>query len=161
MSRWIICRRWTRFWCLNFYQGSISTTLQKVSQIRHDDLPWHLNFQLRLWDFSAAWRDLKLKIKTYNAVHMPTAHMSTDGCEALSATHTQTHTQTHTYRHTQNTSPDQTSKCIIFDEYIRCQTYIFISFQAQNAIRIIIEQCYFIYLTFNENYRYKLYIYSI
>ena len=24
-------------------------------------------------------------IRTYNAVHMPTAHMNTDGCEALSA----------------------------------------------------------------------------
>ena len=40
---------------------------------------------------------------TYDAVHMPTAHMSTDGCEALSATHIQTHTHTQTQRHTQTT----------------------------------------------------------
>ena len=27
----------------------------------------------------------RIRFKTYETVHMPTAHMSTDGCEALSA----------------------------------------------------------------------------
>ena len=30
-------------------------------------------------------RDPKLRLTTYGAVHVPTAHMNTDGCEALSA----------------------------------------------------------------------------
>ena len=41
-------------------------------------------------------------------------------------TYRHTHTDTHTHRDTQNTPPDQTLKSIIFDEYIRFQTYIYI-----------------------------------
>ncbi len=36
--------------------------------------------------FSGIPKDEKSpELQTYGAVHMPTAHMSTDGCEALSA----------------------------------------------------------------------------
>ena len=50
----------------------------------HNDLSSEIFENSRYREFSAAAEHL-VGAKTYGAVHMPAAHISTDGCEALSA----------------------------------------------------------------------------